>query len=292
MSVKAMLDFEYHAPATIDEAIELLAEYKTDAKIFAGGTDMLPKMKAQVVSPKHIISLKNLKELKFVKYDPKEGLTFGAATPIRVVENDETVRKIYPALYEGIHCIASTQIRNAGTIVGNLVNAVPSADSAPSSLVLGMVLHVVSKRGKRDIPVNELFTGVCRTCLEPDELVVSATVPVPEENTGSCYIPFTVRRAMDLSMAGVATSVTMDGTICKDIKIALGAVAITPKRAANAEKMLLSQELTDELIEKAAVVASQEDCSPITDMRATREYRIELIHVLTREAVKEAMKRI
>ena len=84
----------------------------------------------------------------------------------------------------------------------------------------------------------------------------------------------------------------MDGTICKDIKIALGAVAITPKRAANAEKKLLNQELTDELIEKAAVVASQEDCSPITDMRATREYRIELIHVLTREAVKEAMKRI
>lgn len=292
MSVKAILDFEYHAPETVEEAIELLAEYKGDAKIFAGGTDMIPKMKAHVMCPAHIISLKNIKELKFVNYDEKEGLSFGAATPIRKVENYAPVKEIYPALYEGIHCIASTQIRNAGTVVGNLINAVPSADSAPASLVLEAVLHVVSKRGERKIPVNNLFTGVCRTCLEPDELVTKVTVPVPAKNSGSHYIPFTVRRAMDLSMVGVAANVTMEGNICKDIKIALGAVATTPKRAAKAEAMLIGNELTDELLEEAAVVASQEDCAPITDMRATREYRIELVRVLTRDAVKEAVSRI
>lgn len=292
MSVKAMPDFEYHAPATIEEAVRLLAEYKSDAKIFAGGTDMLPKMKAQVMCPRHIISLKNIAELKFVNYDEKKGLSFGAATPIRVVENYAPVRAVYPALYEGIHCIASTQIRNAGTIVGNLVNAVPSADSAPASLALGMTLHAVSVRGEREIPVNELFTGVCRTCLEPDELVVSAHVPAPAANSGSCYLSFTVRRAMDLSMAGAAANVTMEGCVCREIKIALGAVAVTPKRAANAEALLTGKELTEDLIEKAAVAASTKDCSPITDMRATREYRMELIRVLIRDAVKEAIRRI
>ena len=290
MSVKGMLEFAYHAPETVEEAVELLAQYGSDARVFAGGTDLLPKMKAQVLNPKHIVSLKNIQALRYLEFDPAAGLRFGAAVPIRKVENFPPVKEHYPALYEGAHSIASTQIRNAGTLVGNICNAVPSADSAPGLLVLGAVLHVVSKRGKRDLPIQELFTGVCKTSLEPDELVTGVTVPVPAENSGNCYLPFTVRRALDLAMVGAAANMMMEDGICKDIKIALGAVAPTPKRALNAEALLLGQKLTDELIEQAAEIASQQDCAPITDMRASREYRMELVRVLTRDAIRACIR--
>ena len=290
MSVKGMLEFAYHAPNTVEEAVELLAEYGSEAKVFAGGTDLLPKMKAQVLSPKHVISLKNIQSLRYLEFDEENGLRFGAAVPIRKVENFPPVKQYYPALYEGAHSIASTQIRNAGTLVGNICNAVPSADSAPGMLVLGAVLHVVSIRGKRELPIHELFTGVCKTSLAPDELVTGITIPTPAKNSANCYIPFTVRHALDLAMVSSAVNLTMEDGICKDVKIALGAVAITPKRADNAEALLMGQKLTDELIEKAAEVASTQDCSPITDLRATREYRTELVRILTRDAIRTCLR--
>lgn len=290
MSVKGMLEFEYHAPETVEEAAELLAKYGSEAKVFAGGTDLLPKMKAQVLTPAHVISLKNIQSLRYMEFDEKTGLRFGAAVPIRKVENFPPVKKYYPALYEGAHSIASTQIRNAGTLVGNICNAVPSADSAPGMLVLGAVLHVVSVRGERELPIEELFTGVCKTSLAPDELVTGVSIPAPAKNSANCYIPFTVRRALDLAMVSSAANLTVEDGVCKDVKIALGAVAITPKRASNAEAVLLGKKLTDELIQQAAEIASKQDCAPITDLRATREYRMELVRVLTRDAIRACVR--
>ena len=216
----------------------------------------------------------------------EKGLRFGTNVPIRVVENYEPVKKYYPALYEGAHSIASTQIRNMGTLVGNICNAVPSADSAPGMIVLDAIVHVESVEGKRDVPIAEFFTGVCKTVVKPNELVTGISFPVPAENSKSTYLPFTVRRALDLAMVSAAANVTVEDGVCKDIRIALGAVATTPKRAYNAEALLKGQKLTDDLIQKAAEVASQQDCSPISDLRASKEYRIELVKVLTRDAVK------
>lgn len=289
MSIKSIVEFEYFTPNTVEEAVELLSKYGSDAKVIAGGTDLIPKLKAQVATPKYIISLKNIDELKYMTFDEEKGLEFGAGVPIRKVECFEPVKKYFPALYEGAHNIASTQIRNAGTLVGNVCNAVPSADSAPGMLVLGAVMHIVSVRGKRDIPIHEFFTGVCKTVVEPDELVTGITIPMQPANSKSMYLPFTVRRALDLAMVGSAANVTIEGGVCTDIKIALGAVAITPKRAYHAEKLLKGKVLTEALIDQAAVVASEEDCAPITDLRATKEYRKELVRVLTRDAIKACL---
>lgn len=289
MSIKFIKEFEYFAPETVEEALELLAKYGSEAKLVSGGTDLIPKMKAQVAAPKYLISTKGIAGLDYINFDEEKGLSFGTAVSIRQVENFPAVKKYYPALYEGAHSIASTQIRNAGTLVGNICNAVPSADSAPAMLVLGAVVHAVSKRGERDIPIAEFFTGVCKTVVEPDELVTGISIPAPVANSKSIYLPFTVRRALDLAMVGSAVNMVMDGDVCKDIKIALGAVAITPKRAYTAEEMLKGKKLTDELILEAAAVASEKDCAPITDMRATAEYRRELVRVLTRDAIKACM---
>lgn len=289
MSIKFIKEFEYFAPKTVEEALDLLAEYGADAKLMSGGTDLVPKMKAQVLSPKVLISTKDIEGLDYLEFDEKAGLSFGTAVSIREVENYEPVRKYYPALYEGAHAIASTQIRNAGTLVGNICNAVPSADSAPGMLVLDAVVHICSKRGKRDVAIADFFTGVCKTVVEADEMVTGITIPAPAANSKSMYLPFTVRRALDLAMVGSAANVTVEDGVCKDVRIALGAVAITPKRAYKAEEVLKGEKLTDELIEKAAKIAAEEDCAPITDMRATAEYRRELVRVLTRDAIKACL---
>lgn len=278
--------FEFHSPASVQEAIELLGKYGSEAKILAGGTDVIPKLKAKVWNPAHIISLKKIDELHYIEFDKEEGLKIGANTPIREVECNPLVKEMFPALYEGIHAIASTQIRNFATIVGNIVNAVPSADSAPGLIVLGAEVKTISIRGERRFLVEDLFAGVCRTILEPDELITEIIVPVKKPQERSMYYAFTIRRALDLAIAGVAANGYVEGGKFAEIKLALGAVAIKPKRAEHAESYLKDKEVSETVIKEAARIASQEDCAPITDMRATEEYRREIIRVFTENAIK------
>lgn len=288
MSVREMNEFAYIAPNSIEEVLELLEKYGSNAELMAGGTDLIPKMKGGIVNPELVISLRNVKDLKTVSYDKNNGLYFGACVTLHDLERYDFVQRHYRALYEGLINIASTQIRNAGTAVGNICNAVPSADSAPGMLVLDARIHIASKQGKRVVPITEFFTGVCKTILLPTELVLGVEIPALPKNSASCYITHTQRRALDLSMAGVACKLTLDGDICSDVKIALGAVAVVPKLAENAQKVLAGQKITDELIIKAADVAALEDCAPITDMRATKEYRRDMIRVLTKNTLMQA----
>lgn len=288
MSINVIQDFEYLVPDTVQEAAEMLSRYD-DVRIIAGGTDVIPKMKAGILQPKYLMSLKNLPELKKMEYDEKNGLIFGARCTLRELEAFEPIKKNYKALWEGMSSIANTQIRNAGTPVGNIINAVPSADTAPAMLILDAKLRAVSVRGERILPVNELFAGVCQTNLEPDELVTEVIIPPIGEGTGTMYQKYSVRKALDLAMIGSAAKVTVKDGVCSDVRIALGAVAATPKRAFNAEKILAGQKLTDELIAKAAEIASEKDCSPITDLRATKEYRKEMVKVITRDVIKQSI---
>lgn len=286
--INVIRDFEYHVPETVQEAVEILNRYD-DICIIAGGTDVIPKLKSGILQPAHLISLKGLKELKNVRYDEKEGLVFGAGCTLRELEAFEPVRKHYVALWEGMHSIANTQIRNAGTPVGNIVNALPSADTSAPMLVLEAKLRAVSVQGERIIPVDELFTGVSRTCLQPDELVTEVMIPPLKPGTGTMYFKYSVRKALDLAMVGTAAKITVENGVCTDAKIGLGAVAITPKRALHAEKILVGRKLTEEVIAEAALVASEQDCEPITDMRATKEYRREMVRVMTRDTIKQAI---
>lgn len=285
MSLKAIQEFEYHAPKTVDEALKLLAEYGETAKIMAGGTDLIPKMKGGAAKPQHLISIKGIEELHFIEYDEEKGLRFGACVPLTQLERHPAVLENYPALAEGCHLIASTQIRNAGTAVGNICNAVPSADSAPSMLALEAELRICSARQERWVPIHEFFTGVCKTILAPDELVTEVRIPAKKANEESIYFGFTLRKALDLAMVGVAANLGMENGICTKARISLGAVAITPKRAFGAESLLEGKKITPELADEAGLYASQNDCSPITDMRASAEYRREIVHVLVRDAI-------
>lgn len=286
MSVKTMKPFEFHLPQTLDEALEILGKYGEDAKVIAGGTDVVPKLKARVFEPGHIVDISRIKELNYLNYDEETGLHVGAAVTLKNLEKSDIVKKVYPALYQGSSSIASTQIRNSGTLAGNVCNAVPSADSIPSLLALGAEVKIVSKNGERIVPLNEFFVGVCKTVVKPDEIVTGFHIPVPAKGSKSVYFSQTARRALDLAIVGVAVSGVVEDGVCKDIKIGLGAVAPTPKRAYEAEKMLIGQKLTEELIEQAAECAGYKDCSPITDMRATREYRQDMVRVHARNAIK------
>lgn len=280
-------DFVYLVPNTLEEATKALQEYGARAKIIAGGTDLIPKMKANVVQPEYLVSLKKLTELDFITYDEENGLRFGAGTTLRKLEAFPAVREKYPVLYQGMHSMASTQIRNAGTVVGNICNAVPSADTAPALLVLGACVKIVSCRGERLVPVSEFFTGVCRTVVQPEEIVTEVRIPAPGKGYQAEYYKYTIRKALDLAMVGVAVNGLVEDGICKDIRIALGAVAVTPRLAVKAQELLAGKQLTEELVEEAARVASQEDCAPITDIRATAAYRREMVRLLTRDGLKK-----
>ncbi len=285
MSIRTLPEFNYHAPLSIDETISLLEKYGRNATVMAGGTDVIPKMKGGVLKPEQLISLTNVKELEYINYDEENGLQFGASVTLAQLERNKIIRDLYPALYDGCHNIASTQIRNAGTLVGNICNAVPSADTAPALLVLGAKIKVVSKKGARLIPIEDFFKGVCKTVLEPEELVTEVQIPPKKSGESSIYYGFTLRKALDLAIVGVAVNLRVKDGICEDAKIALGAVAITPKRVKTAEALLIGQKITEELARKAGDAAADSECCPISDMRASKEYRRELVRVLIKDGI-------
>ncbi|MDR1572787.1 MAG: xanthine dehydrogenase family protein subunit M [Clostridiales Family XIII bacterium] len=286
MFSKTMTDFQYYAPTVPREAFELLDRFGGDASVMLGGTDLIPKMKSWTVNPKSVVSLKNINDFRLLDFSEKDGLRIGCAITLYELEKFPAVKERYPALYEGIHCIASTQIRTRGTVAGNICNAVPSADSAPPLLVLDAKIKIIGSAGERTVPISEFFTGVCKTVVQPNEIVSEIIVPTPSPDSKSIYYAHTIRRALDLAIVGVAANVRKESEICADVRIGLGAVAATPKRAVNAEVILKGQRLTDELIEKAAEIAGEQDCLPITDMRASAAYRREIVKVLTGNALK------
>jgi carbon-monoxide dehydrogenase medium subunit len=284
-------NFEYHAPNDVKETLELLSRYGNDCKLIAGGTDLIPKIKAGIVKFDHLVSLKNNAELRTMSFDLNGGLTIGACVNLMDTEKSGVVRKYYPALYTGIHCMANTQIRNRGTVTGNICNAVPSADAAPPLIVYGAKVKLLSAKAERIVPIEDFFTGVCTTVIEPDELAAAIILPTPKAGSFSVYYKYTIRKALELAMIGVAANVLLDGKkVVTDAKISLGAVAATPKRARNAEKLIIGNELTDELILDAANVASREDCAPISDIRATADYRREMVRAHVRDALRKAVE--
>lgn len=185
--------------------------------------------------------------------------------------------------------IASTQIRAKGTLVGNICNSSPSNDSAPNLLAQGAKVNVQGVDGTRVIPIEEFFLGVRKTALKPGEIVTSVVIPPLKDNEKAAYLKFAVRKAMDLAIIGVAAKIKLENGICTDAKIALGAVAITPILAPKAAEVLIGKELTDEVIEEAAQ-AAMDSCSPISDIRASKEYRKAMIGVYTKRAIKQCLE--
>ena len=264
-------EFEYLAPKTLDEALDLLDKYKDkNIKILAGGTDLLVKMKTTDLQVDYLLNIKNIPELDFI--DTTQGLKLGAITPLSHIAKEEKVKTNYTALYEGIMSMAAPAVRNMGTIAGNLGNASPAADTVPPLMVYGAEVKLQSKRGERTVLVEDLITGVGKTLLEPDELITEINISEIPKNTGSTFLKKSRVKA-DLSKINLAVYLVRDGNICKDCKIVFGSVAIKALRAEKTENLLKEQTVSSELINKAAEQASLE-IKPIDDIRSTAEYRI------------------
>jgi CO/xanthine dehydrogenase FAD-binding subunit len=281
--------FDYLEPHTVDEALSMLSQYKGRAKVMAGGTDILPKLKErEIKAPEVIIALKGIPDLDYIKYDEVGGLSLGALATIHVVETSPVVQERFGVLFQAVESMASAQVRNRGTIGGNLCNAVPSADTAPALLTLEASLKLTSQDGERIVNVEGFFTGPNETVLTDEEILQEIHVPNLSPHSQGRYLKLTPRRSMDLAIVGVAVVVTAEDGICNDIRIALGAVAPTPIRARQAEDMIRGQKLGDEVIERAARIAAEE-CHPISDHRASAQYRCDMVEVLTKRAIQQAI---
>jgi CO/xanthine dehydrogenase FAD-binding subunit len=281
--------FDYLEPNTIDEALSLLSQYKGRAKVMAGGTDLLPKLKErEIKAPECIVDLKGIPDLDTIEYDEVEGLSLGALVTIHAVETSPFVQERFGVLFQAVESMASAQVRNRGTIAGNLCNAVPSADTAPALLALEARLKLTSQKGERVVNIEDFFTGPSETVLTDEEILKEIRVPNLPPHSRGTYLKLSPRRSMDLAVVGVAAVVIVEDQICNDIRIALGAVAPTPIRARRAESVTRGQKLSDEVIARAARIASEE-CRPISDHRASAEYRCNMVEVLTRRAIKRAI---
>jgi carbon-monoxide dehydrogenase medium subunit len=281
--------FEYLVPKTLDEATMLLTELGTGAKIMAGGTDIIPPMRDKVLKADYLIDIKHIKELEYITYDEEEGLKIGALTKLYDIQTSELVKEKNPSVAQAAKYVASTQIRHKGTMVGNICNASPSCDTAPILIAQNATILVHGPENDRKIPAGEFFKGVKKTVLEHNEIVTGIVIPPLKEGEHAAYIKHSVRKAMDLAIVGVAAWVKMEGNICVDARITLGAVAITPVRAPSAEKVLIGKELTDEVLSEAGI-AAMSDCKPISDVRASAEYRHDMVRVFTKRAIKKALE--
>jgi len=284
-----MVNFDFFEPTTVEEACSLLRQYGDEAKALAGGTDLLIFMRERKLNPRYVIHLKTVSGLSGIEYDEEKGLRIGALTTIREVETSPLLREKYPHLAAAATDFASIQIRNLATIGGNVCNASPAGDTLPALLTMDAQAKIVGPAGERTVPLEEFFTGPGRTVLQPGEIVTAFTAPPPAPHTGGVYYKLAARRALDIAFVGVAATVSLahGNGKCGDVKIALGAVAPTPIRATAAEELLMGQALEDALLEQVGE-AAMAAASPITDVRASAEYRRQMVRVLTKRMVKQA----
>lgn len=282
--------FDYLKPQSLDELLDLLGHSgKGKYKVYAGGTDIIPKLKSRLISaPEILINLKGIPDLDYVSYDVENGLQIGALATIQSVVSSTNIADNFPALFQAARSIASIQVQNRGTIAGNICNAVPSADSAPALLCYNAHLISVSNGGERVIKIEDFFKEPGKTALEHDEILKSIHIPPAPEKSYSVYIKLTTRKRMDLAIVGVAIVISLEEGIVNHIRIGLGSVAPTPMRAVKAESLLLGEEASDEAIGAAARQAA-DDSKPIDDHRATAEYRKMMVEVLVKRAIKRAV---
>ena len=282
-----MPDFEYHAPGTLAEACTLLAELGEKATVLAGGTDILHKMKVGKLAPEHLVSLKLLDEIREIRYQPGRGIVLGALTKHSAIYNSPLLQERFLSLPMAAHTMASNQICNVGTLGGNIVNGVPSADLPPILIALDASIRLVSVKGERHMALEDFFHGAAQTRIAPGEILADITIP-DQPSTGSTYIKFGLRRSGALAVTGVAVSVVVEGDVLKDARIVLASAAPTVMRAREAEELLRGKKISDELLAQAGALAAAAS-RPRDSIRGSAEYRRNLVEVLTKRALRKAI---
>ena len=275
-----MKAFEYLLPRTLEEAVALKKQHGTSAVVMAGSTDIVVRMRDNLMQPDYVIDLKGVPGLGGVTFSEKDGLHIGALATMNEIAANADVRAHYPTLAKAAASVGSRQVRNRATCIGNIVNASPLCDTGTPLYAADAVVCISGRDGAREVPIREFITFVRRTVLRPDEIVTGIRVPYVEGLRG-IFTKVARRREVDLS--------TICGTVARvgdEYRLAFGAVAPTPVRLPKTEALLSGKQLTPALIEQAAELARTE-VSPIDDVRASKEYRLEVVGVIARRSLEQ-----
>jgi CO/xanthine dehydrogenase FAD-binding subunit len=284
-----MIHMEYLAPKTLDELLKDLKGKAGQVKFAAGCTNVIPDLRARAVSPKFLVNLQVLEGMAGI-VEKNAGVSVGALTTMSELAASDIIKTWAPALASAAGQMGNHLIRNRATLGGNLADASPAADSAPPLLSLEAVVHTLrADGGKREIPVDRFFEGPRQTVLGGEEILTGVAFPKPKDPSRSAYIKLGLRNASAISVVSIALLLQMEGDVCRKARVALGSVAPTPIRAYGVEKALEGKEIDEKISETCAEVIRGE-ISPISDIRASAEYRRWTASVLFRRALRAAME--
>jgi carbon-monoxide dehydrogenase medium subunit len=280
----------YEAPESLDAAVSLLAGAPGQARLLAGGTDLLVQLRAGMVEPDLVVDIKKIQEVHEITAE-NGGFRIGAAVTGAELGEHALVKRMWPGVVEAVELIGSTQIQGRATMVGNLCNASPAADSVPALIAVGAIVSIVGPGGRRELPVEEMCIAPGQTALAKGEIVASVFLPARPPRTGDAYLRFIPRTEMDIAVVGAGVCLTLNerGT-CTAARVGLGAVAARPLLVTEAAEALIGTTVDAAALERLAQAASAA-CQPIDDKRGTKEYRIKVAGVLARRAAEIALAR-
>jgi len=282
--------FDFHEPASVAEACQMMGEFGANARLIAGGTDLMVNMKHGVMSPKHVVSLSRVDELKDISLSGNQWKIGACFTVADLAESDEIGKKL-SALRAGAKALGSPLIRNLATIGGNIGTARPAADLPPSLMAYDAKVILQKSTGQRTVGLNDFFKGPGLTEMRPDEILTQIQIDAPPPCSGCGYINLGVRKAQDCNLVNVASFMSLDAPdgVIQTARIIMGCVGPTHLRARSAEKMLMGEKPSEALFVKAGE-AAMGDCSPIDDFRGSAEYKKAMVGVLTKRTLGIAWK--
>jgi len=280
----------YEAPSSLDQAVALLAEAQGEARVLAGGTDLLVQMRTDLIEPQLLVDVKGIAELRRIT-EEDGGFRIGAAVSGAELKEHPRLKAAWPGVVEAANLIGSTQIQGRATMGGNLCNGSPAADSVPALIAAAAKASIVGPRGRRDVPVEDIMVGPRKLSLLKGEIIASFLLPAKRARSGDAYLRFIPRTEMDIAVVGCGICLTLDakGT-CSAARVALGAVAARPLLVAPAAAALIGSKLDEPAMHKLDA-AARAACQPIDDKRGTKEYRIKVAGVLARRAAQIALER-
>jgi len=279
----------YESPDTIEAAAKLLAS-ESDARVLAGGTDLLVQIRAEVLSPSLVVDIKRIAETRTVK-EENGGYRIGAAVPGAELKEHPALKKTWPGVIEAANLIGSTQVQGRASLGGNLCNGSPAADSVPAMIAAGAVASIVGPNGRRELPVEDIMLAPRKLALQKGEIIASFTLPKRPPHSGDAYLRFIPRTEMDIAVVGCGVSLTLDGSgTCTAARVGLGAVAARPLLVEDAGKALVGTKVDEAALDKM-VTAVRAACKPIDDKRGTIEFRIDVAGVLAKRTALIALER-
>jgi carbon-monoxide dehydrogenase medium subunit len=280
----------YEAPDSLDTAVTLLSKANGDARVLAGGTDLLVQMRADILDPELVLDIKKIPQTRAIT-EEADGWRIGAAVTGAELKEHPRLKQIWPGVVEAANLIGSTQIQGRATLGGNLCNGSPAADSVPALIAAGAVATVAGPKGRRDVPVEDVMLGPRKLSLTKGEFVVSFLLPPRGKGGGDAYLRFIPRTEMDIAVVGAGVNLTLDGSgVITAARVSLGAVAAKVLLVAEAAQAIVGSRL-DEPAQRRLEASAQAACRPIDDKRGTREFRTQVAGVLARRAALIALSR-